>query len=195
MGELKIFTGPMYGGKTTKLLSALERYVYQKKKVALFKPSIDDRYSVESVVTHSGAEWQAYRVPDGYAILASVPSDAEIVAVDKQFMIPDSAYALLELYALGKTILVSTLQLSYAASPFEEVTKLLPYATSIEICPAVCAHCDKDAYFTRRISGGTEDIQVGGAEAYEPVCFDHYGELRARIFGGYRATGKWQNKT
>lgn len=174
----------MYGGKTTKLLSALERYVYQKKKVALFKPSIDDRYSVESVRTHSGVEWEAYRVPDGLAIMTTLPINTEIVAVDEQFMIPGSANALLELFALGKTILVSTLQLSYEPFPFREVSRLLPFATSIEVCPAVCAHCDADAYYTRRTSGGTEVIEVGGAEAYEPVCFKHYGELHAKILLG-----------
>jgi thymidine kinase len=174
----------MYGGKTTKLLSTLERYVYQKKKVALFKPSIDNRYSVESVRTHSGIEWEAYRVPDGYGILSTVPDGTEIVAVDEQFMIPGSAEALLELYAMGKTILVSTLQLSYEPSPFREVAMLLPFATSIEVCPAVCAHCDADAYFTRRTSGGTATIEVGGAEAYEPLCFRHYGELHAKILLG-----------
>ena len=174
----------MYGGKTTKLLSALERYVYQNKKVALFKPSIDNRYSTEMVVTHSGVEWEAYRVPDGFAILEYLPEDTEIVAVDEQFMIPGSANALLELFALGKTVLVSTLQLSYEPFPFREVSRLLPFATSIEVCPAVCAHCDADAYYTRRTSGGTEVIEIGGAEAYEPVCFKHYGELHTKILLG-----------
>ena len=29
--ELKIFTGPMFGGKTTRMLAALERYQYQHR--------------------------------------------------------------------------------------------------------------------------------------------------------------------
>mgnify|MGYP005659799661 CR=1 FL=1 len=87
MPELKIFTGPMYGGKTTRLLSALERYVYQNKKVALFKPSVDERYSTEMVVTHSGVEWEAYRVPDGESILNTIPADCDIVAVDEMFTV------------------------------------------------------------------------------------------------------------
>ena len=50
--ELKIFTGPMFGGKTTRMLAALERYRYQNKTTILFKPNIDDRYSDSKVVTH-----------------------------------------------------------------------------------------------------------------------------------------------
>ena len=175
--QLIIYTGPMHGGKTTRLLAALERYTYQKKKVMLFKPAIDSRFSVEAVVTHSGKAWEAFRVRDVGDIIRN-SADAEVVAVDEMFMIPDSADALLYLYSQGKTVLVSTLQLSYEPKPFDEVAKLMPWATSIEICPAVCAKCDADAYFTRRTSGGTEVIEIGGAEAYEPLCYTHYDELR-----------------
>jgi len=180
MPELKIYTGPMHGGKTTKLLAALERYTYQKKTVKLFKPAIDNRFSVEDVVTHSGKEWEAIRVRDVRDIIRNV-EDAEVVAVDEMFMIPGAADALIYLFSQGKTILVSTLQLSYEPKPFREVARLLPWATSIEVCPAVCTKCDKDAYYTRRLSDSTEVIQIGGAESYEPLCFEHYTELRKRI--------------
>ena len=135
MPELKIYTGPMHGGKTTRLLAQLERYVYQKKKVQLFKPAIDGRFSVESVVTHSGREWEAFRVNSAKEIIIN-STHAQVVAVDEMFMIPNAAEALLQLYASGKTILVSTLQLSYEPQPFDEVLKLMPWATSIDICPA-----------------------------------------------------------
>ena len=177
--QLIIYTGPMHGGKTTRMLSRLERYFYQKKKIILFKPMIDERYSTDFVQTHSGIKWEAERVADGEAILESV-ADAQVVAVDEQFMIPGSANALIHLYSQGKTVLVSTLQLSYEPAPFREVARLMPWATSIEVCPAVCAKCDADAYFTRRTSGGTEVIEVGGSEAYEPLCFEHYEEFKRR---------------
>ena len=172
MSELKIFTGPMYGRKTTRLLSALERYVYQKKKVALFKPSIDERYSTEMVVTHSGAKWEAYRVPDGESILNTIPADCDIVAVDEMFMIEGSAEALIQIYKSGMTILISTLQLSYKAEPFKEVQQIMPFATSVEVCPAVC-FCGADAHFTFRKGDGSDLIQVGGSEQYEPRCLKH----------------------
>ena len=180
MAELKIYTGPMHGGKTTKLLAALERYTYQNKRVRLFKPAIDNRFSLEQVVTHSGKSWDAIRVREARDILDNV-KDAQVVVVDEQFMIPGSADALIYLLANNITCLVSTLQLSYEPKPFPEVAKLMPWATSIEVCPAVCARCDKDAFYTRRKSGGTEQIEIGGAEAYEPLCWDHYTELRNRI--------------
>ena len=34
--EFVIFTGPMFGGKTTKLLSAIERYKYQNREIYVY---------------------------------------------------------------------------------------------------------------------------------------------------------------
>ena len=148
--ELKIFTGPMFCGKTTRMLAALERYRYQNKTTILFKPNIDDRYSDSKVVTHKGQEHTSILVKSGEEILEQGALH-DVVAVDELFMIPGSARACFDLYRQGKTILISSLQLSSQPSgyvPFDEVKEIMPWATSIEICPAVCAKCDRDAYYT-----------------------------------------------
>ena len=141
----------------------------------LFKPSIDKRYSEEKVVTHKGQEHTSVLVSCGSEIF-SRGSSADVIAVDELFMIPDSSKALINLFQQGKTILVSTLQLSSEPNgykPFQEVKDLMPWATSIEVCPAVCAHCDRDAYYTQRIGEQPKQILVGGAESYQPVCWKH----------------------
>ena len=170
--EFKIYTGPMFGGKTTRLLADLERYQYQNKKTILFKPSIDQRYSTSSVTTHKGQKVESLSIVDGSEIIAR-SSGFDIIAVDEMFMIPHSADALLELFSNGKTILVSTLQLTSHPYGLSEVSKIMPFATKIEICPAVCAKCEKDAYYTRRLADGDGEVQVGGKESYQPLCFYH----------------------
>tara|TARA_Y100000592_G_scaffold16371_1_gene24272 strand:- start:6844 stop:7398 length:555 start_codon:yes stop_codon:yes gene_type:complete len=181
--ELKIFTGPMFGGKTTKLLAALERYKYQNKKVKLFKPRIDNRYSKQNVVTHTGQLHEAILVNSGIDILENA-EDAQVIAVDEVFMIQYSAKALLSMFANNRTILVSSLQLSSEPKPLPEIKDLLPYATNIEICPAVCSMCDADAFYTRRKSESQRQIEVGGAEEYEPLCYEHYNKI----------VGIWRNR-
>ena len=173
--ELKIFTGPMFGGKTTRMLAALERYRYQNKTTILFKPNIDDRYSDSKVVTHKGCGTYFYT---GQVWFRDTEKGAEhdVVAVDELFMIPGSARACFELYKQGKTILISSLQLSsqptgYTA--FDEVKDIMPWAPGIEICPAVCAKCDRDAYYTERLCKEEKEVLVGGAESYQPVCYKH----------------------
>lgn len=174
--ELIIFTGPMFGGKTTRLLAALDRYRHQKKDAILFKPNSDERYDAKTVITHNGTRWECKRVKSGEEIFC-LSQDAEIVAVDEIFMIPGAAKALLDLYLQGKTVLVSSLQLSYEPLPLPEIAALMPYATKVEVCPAVCSMCENDAYYTRRKKSITnEQIEVGGSEEYEPLCHRHYKE-------------------
>lgn len=161
------------------MLAALERYNYQNKKTVLLKPRIDKRYSEETVVTHKGQEQKCILVDSGLEI-EIYSSDCDVVAVDESFMILGSADALIRLYKQGKTILVSSLQLSSTSEfhpncyePFDEMVRLFPWATSIEVCPAVCYKCDRDAYFTERLVREERKVLVGGAESYQPVCFKH----------------------
>tara|TARA_B100001094_G_scaffold330098_1_gene394461 strand:- start:2819 stop:3403 length:585 start_codon:yes stop_codon:yes gene_type:complete len=186
--RFEIFTGPMFGGKTTRLLSALERYKYQNKNVLLFKPKVDIRYSEDSVVTHSGLKWKCSKSNLNKVIRVSSSSElsryfktyneqyeVDVVALDEAFMIEDVSDVLIEIYKSGKTVLVSSLQLSSNGEPYKEMNKILPWATNIQICPAVCSDCGEDAYFTKKISGEDhEKIEVGGSELYQPKCFAHF---------------------
>jgi thymidine kinase len=177
--QLKVFTGPMFGGKTTRMLAALERYQYQNRNTILFKPKMDRRYSEETVVTHKGQEHKCVLVETGEEIY-NLSKDFDVIGCDESFMINGSADALIKLFHQGKTILVSSLQLSSTSEflpmgyePFEEMTKIMPWATSIDICPAVCSKCDRDAYYTERLAKEEKKVLVGGAESYQPVCYKH----------------------
>jgi thymidine kinase len=181
--EFIVFVGPMFSGKTTRLLAALDRYHYQDKKILAFKPMLDDRYSRMDIKSHNGAGIPARSITSGKELLdiIQIAEDeaaeaharyADVVAVDEVFMIDGAAEVLIQLFRRGYTIIVSSLEMSAACNPFSEVSKLMPWATRIEKCPAVCAHCHQDAYFThRKVENENDDIQVGGAELYEPRCW------------------------
>jgi len=175
---LIVYVGPMFGSKTTKLLSTLERFKLQKKHVMVFKPKIDDRYSDTEVVSHMGWKHPAHAVatgPDILEILSNAEESPDVIAVDEAFMIPGVADVLIWLYRTGINVVVSSLDLGYHAKPFKEIEKLLPWATCVEKCPAVCSECGRDAYYTHKKQDVSDDeIQVGGAADYEPRCFSHH---------------------
>jgi len=182
--SLIVFCGPMMSGKTSKLLMALERLKYQHKRVAVFKPSLDVRYSASEIVSHLGWRHPATTVQGGADILealaeADVAPDA--IAVDEAFMIPGVAGVLTWLYRTGVDVVVSTLDISATGKPFPEVEKLLPWATHIEKCSAVCTQCGRDAFYTHKKQVSTDDeIEVGGAEMYEPRCSRHHVAIDLR---------------
>ena len=170
--EFVIYTGPMFGGKTSRMLAALDRAKYQSKKIVAFKSRMDHRYSDAQIVTHMGHSWDAVCISEGSEIYEFIEG-ASVVAVDEAFMIDGVADVLIDLYQKGKTVFVSTIQLSAAGLVFSEVQKMFPWATRIEVCPAVCAQCEKDAYYTVAKVEGLGLIEVGGAETYEPRCHRH----------------------
>jgi len=178
--EFIIFTGPMFGGKTTRLLGEVERYRYQKKSILAYKPNIDNRYDDESIVTHNGFKLKAKKISAAKEILSDIKSwealnqDRPIIVVDETFMIQGSGSILPYLYRAGYTILTSTLQLSASCNAFEEVKEMLPWATRIEKCPAVCTECGRDAFYTYRKVEDLNEIVIGGSELYEPRCWQHH---------------------
>jgi len=183
--EFIIFTGPMFGSKTTRLLAALDRYRYQSKNIVAFKPRMDDRYSNVEIRTHSGGGIPAVSVKSGIDIVEYIRdsvSSCDVVAVDEAFMIEGVAEALLSIFRSGKTILVSSLQLSASGKVFEEVRDMMPWATRIEVCPAVCPISGRDAYYTHRKLAGMAEIAVGGSDMYEPRCWEHHDFINQRGF-------------
>lgn len=174
-----IYCGPMFSSKTSRLLMELERYKYQHVNAVVFKPQIDTRYSVSEILTHGGWSHPAVCVKEGADILqhlANIDDDPDVIAVDEAFMIPGIAEVLTFLYQSGFNIVVSTLDMASNGRPFPEVTQMLPWATKIEKCTAICTACGDDAYFTyKKTVGGDEFVvEVGGDELYEPRCATHF---------------------
>jgi thymidine kinase len=141
---------------------------------------MDDRYSAVEISTHSGGRFPAVGVQSGQDILnylQDVDDVFDVVAVDEAFMIDGVADVLLELFRQGKTIVVSSLQLSSSGNVFTEIRDMMPWATRIEVCPAVCTMSGKDAYYTHRKVDGLKEIAVGGEELYEPRCWEHHSYM------------------
>ena len=106
-----------------------------------------------------------------------------VVAVDEAFMIQDVDAVLISLYRKGVNIIVSSIQLDANEIPFENIKNMMPWATKIEICPAVCTMCDQDAYFTEAmfdINNATQEEKIGSFGMYEPRCAMHYTSFRER---------------
>jgi len=162
------------------MLASIERASYQNKKVIAFKPKMDNRYSEGEIVTHTGIRFKAYNISKATEILA-MEKDYDVIAVDEAFMIDGVAKILLDLFKRGKSIIVSSIQISASGQVFEEIRDILPWATKIEICPAVCPRTGADAYYTVKKNAGTSEIEVGGSELYEPRAWSHTPFMNKRI--------------
>lgn len=182
-----IFTGPMFGSKTTRLMAEIDRSLYKGRKVLAFKAKRDSRYIAEKISTHSGGSYPAICIENAEEIFHHLEKEdynpKTLVAVDEAFMISNIAPVLISLYRCNISIVLSSIQLDANEKPFESIKEMLPFATKIEVCPAVCTKCDSDAYFTEAmfdINNASEEERIGSKGMYEPRCATHYTTFRIK---------------
>lgn len=173
--EFVLRTGPMWSSKTSSLLEDVERHRLQNKNVLLFKPSLDTRYDVIKVTTHSGKSMDAIAVQNGLDILKKIKDIdmPDMVAIDEAFMLDNVANIAIWLFQFGVSVYVSSIELSYNGKPFKEIMKMFPWATNVIKHKSICAVCKTNnaAYSYRKINDDN-DIVVGGVNDYEPRCFN-----------------------
>jgi thymidine kinase len=168
----------MYSGKSSELIRRVNRAKYARKKVQIFKPSLDGRYHPTQVVAHDARNHHASAVDRVERILELVEQDTDIVALDEvQFFEPEAAIVVInKLVTMGKKVIAAGLDMDFAGRPFGAVPHLLAIADEIDKLRAICLQCGKKAYISQRLVDGRgasindPQIQVGGAETYEARC-------------------------
>ncbi|NJE60509.1 thymidine kinase [Thermococcus sp. 21S7] len=185
-GFLEVITGPMFAGKTTELIKRIERQMFAKRKAALFKPSIDNRYSEDEVVAHNGLRYEAFVIPtdeNGVERIVEITSKEgyEVIGVDEVQFFPMAIVDALERLAdEGVYVIASGLNLDFKGDPFPVTKELLVRADNIVYLTAVCTVCGKPATRTQRLIDGkpaprdSPVILVGGSESYEARCREHH---------------------
>lgn len=183
-GAIMAYVGPMFGGKTSALLSQVKKMRIARYNVGLFKPIGENRYSKEEVVNHDGESLNAIRVETLPEILEICSKENfNVIAIDEfQFIrVPDYDYiaTFIEYIIKNKiTLVVSCLDLDSDMVPFNMTKELLPYCTHIFKEKAVCIDCGNDASLSFCKIKKTAKKLIGGKDAYDPLCISCYLERK-----------------
>jgi thymidine kinase len=171
MGWIEVIVGPMFSGKSEELIRRLRRAEIARKKVQIFKPLIDDRYSKNGIVSHSGLEIPSDPVRDAHEIINKVHILTEVVGIDEgQFLGEGLVTVCQKLAEAGKRVIVSGLDMDYLGRPFEPLPRLLTVAEEITKLLAICIRCGNPAVHTQRLVHSDELIVVGAKGMYEARC-------------------------
>ena len=168
-GCLEVICGPMFSGKTRELLKRVELAKAEGWRVVVIKPSIDNRYSENKVVSHDKVEADAVVVGESRRILEAV-QHAEMVAIDEvQFFDAGIVDLCQTLVNRGVKVVVSGLDLDSSGKPFGSMPELLVYADEVLKLQAVCSQTGEPARYTYRHSGGNNTVEVGEKDLYMPL--------------------------
>lgn len=174
-GRLEVITGPMYSGKSEELMRRLRRDRIAGRRVVLFKPTIDNRFEEDYVVSHNGAVMEAIRADTGREVLWD--TSFEVFGIDEiQFFDEHILGAIKVLVEDEKRVIVSGLDMTFRREPFGVMPELLSIAESVTKLSAVCHRCGDEAYFTQRLTDGHPSnfdeptVEVGGLDSYEARC-------------------------
>ena len=176
-GYIEVVVGPMYSGKSEELIRRVKRAKIAKQNVIVFKPTIDDRYSKEDVVSHSGYSVDSIPIKNSDDIYDYINDDTQVVGIDEvQFFDDNIVDVCIDLADKGIRVICAGLDMDFRGEPFGPTPRLLAIAEFVDKIQAICSVCGQPATRTQRFIDSKparyDDpiIQVGAVESYQARC-------------------------
>ncbi|MBT8899232.1 thymidine kinase [Lactobacillus delbrueckii subsp. bulgaricus] len=184
--------GAMGSGKTIEILKVAHNYEIQGRKVALLTSSVDTRAGRGVVASRIGLSRSAQPIEpdldlfdyitalnqqeqasDGHPLAAVLIDEAQFLKKDQ---VIQCARVVDDLHI---PVMAFGLKNDFQNHLFEGSEYLLLYADKIEEMKTICHFCGHKATMALRYKDGLpvyegEQVQIGGDEAYYPVCRFHY---------------------
>ena len=171
IGWIEAICGPMFSGKSEELIRRLRRAVIARKRVQVFKPVLDDRYSANEIVSHADSRMPSQAVNNAGEIMDHLDPRTQVVGIDEaNFFGADLVKITGQLADSGKQIIIAGLDTDYMGRPFPPMPDLLALAESITKTLAICMRCGNPAKHTQRLVESDELIVVCATGMYEARC-------------------------
>src|SRR6202158_164349 len=159
LGWIEVICGPMFSGKSEELMRRLRRAMIARKRVQVFKPIIDDRYSGDEIVSHTDMRMKSEAMVGVSDISSRLDWRTQVVGIDEaNFFGQDLVEVATQLANSGKQVIVAGLDTDYMGRPFPPMPDLLTLAESITKTLAICVRCGNPAKHTQRLAGPSEPL-------------------------------------
>ena len=177
-GCVEVICGSMFSGKTEELIRRLKRAQFANQKIAIFKPTIDNRYSDVDVVSHDLHSITSTPV-DSPVKMLGVPDDVQVVGIDEAQFYDDSIVEVVQTLAnRGVRVIIAGLDTDFLGKPFGPMPALMAIAEDVQKVHAICVRCGSLANHSHRLSASTNLVELGEKDVYEPLCRQCYNAAR-----------------
>lgn len=173
--SLHLILGPMFSGKTTRLIQEYRRRTYIKESVAVVNYANDTRYDATHLATHDKVMIPCIQTWTLRAIMDSLENSQSIFINEGQFF-PDLYETVVDLVEnMGKNVFIFGLDGDFTRSLFGDIYRLIPLCDTVEKLAALCSQCrdGTQAIFSHRVTEEREQISIG-SDNYVPLCRECY---------------------
>jgi thymidine kinase len=188
MSYLELFIGPMFSGKSTKIIEKYKKYKYLNVNIMIINHSTDIRYNNNSITNHDMDTIPSVMVNKLVDIninkeLNNTFINSEVILIDEgQFFTDLYDWVKFVLDNYNKNIYIAGLDGDINRNKFGGILDLVPLCDKITKFKSLCSICKNGtkAIFTITTSNIFDNdksnndksniIAIGGSEMYSAVC-------------------------
>jgi len=187
-GHLSIYIGPMFSGKTSRILDLYKKYKYCGVIPLVINYMDDNRYSDEDMLSTHDLKMipctRANTLSEIYDFDSNEDkhkfNDRTVILINEGQFFPD----ILEWVRraidppYNKKVHVCGLDGDFKREVFGDILKLIPLSDHVEKLSAICACCkQKPGIFSKRITSNMEQKDIG-TSSYIPLCRRCFNEYK-----------------
>lgn len=172
---LEINIGPMFSGKTSKLIEIYKKYSYCNIKVLPVNHISDNRYSDTMLSSHDKNMIPCVRTKLLFDIDDAVLNSSQVILINEGQFFSDLYDFVNLMLQYKKKIYIFGLDGDFERKRFGTILDLIPLCDNVYKLHSLCGLCKKGkiGIFSKRVT--TEKLQVLiGSDNYIPCCRDCY---------------------
>lgn len=184
-GKIESVFGPMYAGKTSELLKRILWLKHQNLDILVIKPKIDNRYSDDEIVTHTGHRFPCIYTNNLMDLLEVNPLlNRQLPTVLLQhtvfidevqfFELNDLKLFVNKLQSNGVNIVAAGLDQDSSGMPFDSSAYILALSDDVTKIKSYCSVCGQPATKTFKIVNSGNRVEVASVGVYQPRCLEHW---------------------
>ena len=171
-GYLELIIGPMFSGKTSRIVEVYNQCKFCNIQVAVINHVIDNRYDDELLSTHDKIKIPCIKTSHlGDVCKQSEILNAGVILINEGQFFEDLYPVVVDLLYQKKKIYICGLDGDFERKKFGQILDLIPLSDKVTKLTSLCSLC-KDGtpgIFSMRLT--EEKIQtLVGSENYIPVC-------------------------
>jgi thymidine kinase len=184
-GYLEIILGPMYSGKSSRLVEIYKQCKFCNIPVAVINHVIDNRYDDELLSTHDKIKIPCIKTEKLFDVWSNIPVfdnnprfkdminiiKSNVILINEGQFFPDLFEVVNDMVHFGKQVYVCGLDGDFEKKKFGKILDLIPLCDKVTKLTSLCSLC-KDGtpgIFSMRLTNEKEQTVVG-SENYIPVC-------------------------